>query len=88
MIRLEITGSEGLRTCSTVPFMMYRITVTCFSWPSLSARPMAWASTVGFHCGSTMWIRFAHARFSLRDKGLRQLSAWRGWLPAKVKDAL
>lgn len=52
-------------TCSTVRSMTYRTTVTSRVCPSRRARPIACSSTDGFHCGSTMWMRFAAVRFNL-----------------------
>lgn len=49
-------------TCSTDLFIMYRTTVTALVWPSLRMRAIAWLSTAGFHCGSTMWTRLATER--------------------------
>ena len=49
-------------TCSTDLFIMYRTTVTALVWPSLRMRAIAWLSTAGFHCGSTIWTRLATER--------------------------
>lgn len=48
------TAVEGTKefTSSTVPVMIYRITLTSLSWPSRWIRAMAWLSTMGFHWGS------------------------------------
>ena len=37
-----------------VSLVMYRVTVTAFFCVSLSARPIAWDSIDGFHCGSNI----------------------------------
>jgi hypothetical protein len=41
-------------TSSTVLFITYRTILIFFSCPSRSARPIAWVSIDGFHCGSRM----------------------------------
>ena len=54
------------RTCSTESSTRYRMIVAFCSCPIRTARPIAWSSTAGFHCGSRMWMRLAAVRLSLR----------------------
>ena len=52
-------------TSSTVPFMMYLVTITFLDWPMRTARATACASTEGFQCGSITCTWFAVVRLSL-----------------------
>ena len=54
-----------LPTRSTVCSVIYLMTVTVFFWPIRSALATACSSTDGFHCGSTIWTRFATVSVSL-----------------------
>ena len=45
--------------------MTYRVTLTVSICRSRMARAMAWFSTLGFHCGSMMNMRFAAVRLRL-----------------------
>lgn len=51
---------------STVSLTIYRVTTTFFSCPILRTRPIACASTEGFHWGSKIWTRLALARLRLQ----------------------
>lgn len=67
---LQRERDQGELTSSTVPRIIYRITRTSFFCPNRVARAMAWFSTLGFHCSSTMKIRLAQVRFNLSRAGL------------------
>jgi len=56
---------DGLPTCSMLPSVIYRTTVTVLSWPIRNALPIACSSSAGFHRGSTMWTRSASVRVNL-----------------------
>jgi len=57
--------SIALQTCSTVPSTIYLVTSTDFICLNRIALAIAWFSTLGFHCGSTMKTRFADVKFNL-----------------------
>ncbi len=72
LIPLSISGTFSIVSC-----MMYRTIVTDRLCPNLTALPMAWASTAGFHCGSTRWTRVAAVRLSLECQSIFEC-LWEG----------
>lgn len=74
--QVELPTTEDSLTFSTVPATRYLVTKTCWSCPSRCALPIAWLSTLGFHCGSKMKMWLATVRFSLRNKKKKMVSAW------------
>ena len=54
-----------MQTSSTVDRIKYRTTLTVAFWPSRKTRATACSSTVGFHCGSSMYTKLAMVRFKL-----------------------
>lgn len=72
--QVELPTTEDSLTFSTVPATRYLVTKTCWSCPSRCALPIAWLSTLGFHCGSKMKMWLATVRFSLRNKKKKWLA--------------
>ena len=48
--------------------ILYLVTSTLSDWLIRMALAIAWFSTVGFHCSSTMKIRFAAVRLRLEEE--------------------